>query len=269
MMSNSKLPISVTILTKNSQKYIEEVLDSLQHFHEVVVYDTGSNDSTIKIAKRFPNVTVYEKPFVGFGPTHNQASAVAKNEWILSVDSDEVMTPALAKEIENLTLDASCVYSFPRHNFYNGKMIKWCGWYPDRQIRLYNRKKTRFTDAQVHESIIADNMRHIALQGALKHYSYANLSDFLTKMQCYSDLFANENRCKKRASPWKAITHGFYAFFKSYIIKRGFLGGYEGFVISTYNANTAFYKYLKLYERSFPLSRVEECDGGRKRKQGD
>lgn len=240
--------ISVTILTKNSQKYLPELLASLQAFDEVIVYDTGSMDQTLYIASQFPNVTVHKGDFIGFGPTHNIASNLAKNDWILSIDSDEIVTGAMNKEIHCLQLDPECVYSFPRDNYFNGKHIKWCGWYPDRQYRLYNRQRTRFTDAQVHESIIIKGMHHIALQAPLKHYSYATISDFLSKMQAYSDLFALQNSGKKSSSLLKAITHGFFAFFKSYILKKGFLGGYEGFVISSYNSSTAFYKYLKLYE---------------------
>lgn len=247
-MSTNINSISVTILTKNSQKYIEEVLSSLAAFNEVVIYDTGSTDNTLGIARQFPNATIYQKTFRGFGPTHNDASSIAKNDWILSIDSDEVVTPKMSQEILSLKLDERNVYSFPRDNFYNGKWIKWCGWYPDRQIRLYNRTKTHFSDAQVHEAIIAENMNLVPLAGSFIHYSYETLSDFLTKMQTYSDLFAKQYCGKKKSSPWKAISHGLYAFFKSYFIKKGFLGGYEGFVISSYNANTAFYKYLKLYE---------------------
>jgi glycosyltransferase involved in cell wall biosynthesis len=240
--------ISVTILTKNSQKYLDEVLSALRDFDEVVIYDTGSNDATLEIAKKYPNVVIHEKPFNGFGPTHNQASSVAKHDWVLSIDSDEIVTDELVKEIRSLNLNEQCVYSFPRHNYFNGKFIQWCGWYPDRQTRLYNRKQTYFTDAQVHEAIITEDMQQTSLKHPIIHYSYESLSDFLNKMQSYSDLFARQYKGKRKSSPLKAILHGGFAFFKSYIIKRGILGGYEGFVISSYNANTAFYKYLKLYE---------------------
>lgn len=240
--------ITVTILTKNSEKYLREVLTSVKSFDEVLLFDNGSTDQTLEIASHFPNVSVYKGKFEGFGPTHNKASSLAKNDWILSVDSDEVLTPELTEEIKAQTLDPKNVYSFPRHNYYRDTFIRWCGWYPDRQIRIYHRLHTRFTDAQVHEAIIAEGLHEVALNSPMIHYSYANLSDFLKKMQAYSDLFARQNVGKKSSSPWKALGHGFFAFFKSYILKRGLLGGYAGFVISTYNANTAFYKYLKLYE---------------------
>lgn len=242
--------ISVTVLTRNSEKYLSQVLSSLQSFDEVVIYDSGSTDKTFQIAEKFPNIKVYKGTFIGFGPTHNVASNLAKNDWVLSIDSDELATPEMVQEIKNLILDDSCVYSFPRNNYFNGKWIKWCGWYPDKQIRLYNRKKTCFSNAQVHEAIVSKNLRVISLKGAIVHYSYETISDFLSKMQSYSELFAEQNRGKKSSSPIKAILHGFFAFFKSYVLKKGFLGGYEGYVISTYNAHTAYYKYLKLYEKN-------------------
>lgn len=247
------IPISVTILTKNSRKYLQEVLQALSEFEEVVVCDTGSQDDTMDIARQFRNVTLYERPFIGFGPTHNIASDLARHDWILSIDSDEIATAELVQDIRQLSLSLGHVYSFPRHNEYKGKWIKWCGWHPDRQTRLYNRTETRFSDAQVHEAIIAKGLKEIELQGAIRHYSYANASDFLIKMQSYSDLFAKQYKGRKSSSTRKAVLHGLFAFFKSYILKRGILGGSQGFEISLYNANTAFYKYLKLAEANRQL----------------
>lgn len=245
--------ISVTILTKNSSRYIREVLEALRLFDEVVVYDNGSSDDTMEIAKTFPNVTLLQDKFYGFGPTHNRASAAAKHDWILSVDSDEVVTSEMAQEIKACALDEGAVYSFPRHNYFNGKWIRWCGWYPDRVVRLYNRKKTAFSDDHVHEGVIIGNLRHVKMSSPLKHYSYGSIAEFLSKMQLYSELFARQNVGKKRSSPLKAVFRGFWAFFKSYVLKRGVMGGYEGFVISLYNGHTAYYKYLKLYEANQKL----------------
>lgn len=245
--------ISATILTKNSEKYLAEVLTSLASFDEVLIYDNGSTDHTLDIAAKFPNVKIEKGAFIGFGGTHNKASELAKNPWIFSIDSDEVMTKEMSQVINHLSLDEEIVYSFPRNNYYNGKWIKWCGWYPDYQIRLYNKKKTKFTDAKVHESVITRGLHIQKINTPFIHYSYDSISDFLSKMQSYSTLFAEQNKGKKNSSLWKAISHGLFAFVKSYVLKRGFLGGYEGFVISSYNAHTAFYKYLKLYEANQKL----------------
>lgn len=239
--------ISATVLTKNSEKHIEELLASLKALDEVLLYDNGSKDRTLDIAKNFPNCRIVEGPFLGFGPTHNKASTLAKNDWIFSIDSDEIPSKELLEEISHLKLDPHCLYSVPRHNLFNGKWIYTCGWWPDRVVRIYNRKATQFTDALVHESVIKGNLQEVNLKAPLKHYSYDTLSDFLKKMDAYSTLFAEGKKGKISSSPFTAILHGWFAFFKSYILKRGILQGYEGFLISQYNGQTAFWKYLKLY----------------------
>lgn len=252
-LNRDEFMISVTILTKNSQKHLKEILDSLHSFDEVVVCDTGSTDCTLEIARAYSNVLLYEKPFAGFGPTHNFASERAKNDWILSIDSDEVPSPELIEEIMEESLDPRCVYSIPRRNFFNGKWIRWCGWHPESVVRLYHRGSTCFSDEQVHEAVITQGLRVKSFKGALKHYSYDSIDQFLEKMQLYSELFAKQNVGKKRSGLGKAIAHGFYGFFKSFFLKRGFMGGFEGAVISFYNGHTAYYKYLKLreYNRKF------------------
>ena len=241
--------ISVTILTKNSQETLAATLESLKDFPEVLVVDTGSTDSTISIASGYPNVRIFHIDFKGFGRTHNAASNLATSEWILSIDSDEILSKELAQEILSLTLDPHTVYPILRHNFFNGKRILWCGgWHPDWVTRLYNRRITHFNNVEVHEKIIDEDMKKVHLNHPLYHTPYREMSDFLNKMQTYSTLFAREHRHKKQASLIKAILHSWFAFIKSYIFKRGFLGGKEGFIISLYNGHTAFYKYLKLAE---------------------
>lgn len=249
------MSISVTILTKNSRKYLSEVLDALKDFDEVVLFDNGSTDDTIEIGQLYGNVRIYRGTFEGFGPTHNRASSLARNDWILSIDSDEVVSKQMAQEILSLSLDRGIVYLFPRRNYFNGRLIKGCGWYPDRQLRLYNRTSTCFDDAHVHEAIISKNLKIVPLKGPITHYSYATTADFLSKMQAYSTLFAEQYRGKKASSPLKAIGHGIFAFFKSFILKRGICDGYEGFIISAYNGHTAFYKYIKLYEANLGAKR--------------
>ncbi|MBJ7449002.1 MAG: glycosyltransferase family 2 protein [Parachlamydiales bacterium] len=240
--------ISVTILTKNSQRHLKAVLDSLRSFDEIIVLDNGSDDQTLDIAQQYPNVRIHKTPFIGFGPLHNQASNLAKHDWILSIDSDEILSEGLLHEIQSLNLNADAIYSFPRHTYYRGKLIRGCGWYPDRIVRIYNRKKTQFSNDQVHERILKDGLLEIRLKEPIIHYSYTTISDFLSKMQSYSELFAKNYRGKKKSSPLIALTHSAGAFFKSYFLKRGIWDGYAGFLISFYQAHTAFYKYLKLYE---------------------
>lgn len=239
--------ISVTILTKNSERTLRETLEPLASFPEVLILDSGSNDATLEIAKSFPNVQIYQKPFIGFGKTHNLVSSLAKYDWILSIDSDELVSPELAQEILSLPLDPKNIYSLDRHNYFNGKRMKCCsGWYPDRILRLYNRNETQFTSDDVHEQVIVGSLKVVPLKGKLLHTPYPTIESLLHKMQFYSTLFAEQNRGKKSSSMGKALLHGTSAFFKNYFLKRGFLGGKEGFVISLHNTLMTYYKYVKL-----------------------
>lgn len=240
--------ISVTMLSKNSERTIGKALESLRWADEVILLDTGSTDHTLEIAATFHNVKIHKTPFTGFGELHNLATELAAHPWILSVDSDEVVSPELAEELSTLVLDAQTVYSVARHNYFNDRWIRGCGWYPDRCLRLYNRTATRFSSQEVHESILMEGMELVELKGPLLHFSYPNIASLLEKMQLYSDLFARQYRHKRRSSLPKALTHAFTTFFISYLLQRGLFFGYEGFVISLYKAHTAYYKYLKLRE---------------------
>lgn len=258
--------ISVTILLKGSPIRLREVLSSVASFDEVLIYDNGADASTIEICMQFQNVHIVKGPFLGFGSAHNLATEGAKHNWIFSIDSDEVVTPALKEEIMHLKLDLDTAYSVARHNEFNGKWIKWCGWFPDRVVRLYNRTKTGFSENLVHEGVKEEGVAIIPLKGFLRHFSYNDISDFLSKMQIYSDLFAKQHTGKKKSSPLKAILHAKAAFFKSFILKKGFLGGFEGLLISIYNAQTAFYKYLKLYEANLKHEKLNNLSVTRRKR---
>ncbi len=241
--------ISVTVLTKNSEAWIGECLSALEVFAEVVIIDNGSTDDTISIATGFRNVALYEHPFIGFGPLKNLAVDKASNDWILSVDSDEVVTPELASEILSLNLDCNRLYAIERDNYYHRRLIRGCGWQNDIVQRLFNRKSTRFNGKLIHEGLEKkENLKTEILQGKLKHYSYDNASQLIHKMQQYSSLWAEEHQGNTQASPFKALLTGMLTFFKSYVLKNGWVYGYEGLLISISNANGAFYKYIKLYE---------------------
>ncbi len=240
--------ISVCILTKNSAATLGKTLDSVASFPEVLIYDNGSTDETLSIAAQYTNVVIHEGPFIGFGPLRNRAAELARYDWILALDSDEVISPKLLHEIQEANLEARCVYNLPRHNFYNGKRIWGCGWGGDRVVRLYNRKSTLYRLDAVHESVVTNGLQIVCLKYPLIHTPFRSTSEFLAKMQHYSSLYAQQNQGRK-VSFSRAVMSGLYSFFRSYFLQKGFLLGREGFIISLYNANTTFYKYLKLSER--------------------
>jgi len=246
--------ISAVMIVKNGERYLERCLQSLADFDEVVILDSDSTDGTLEIAGRFPNVKVERGEFTGFGPTKNRAAARAKHDWILSIDSDEVLTPELARELLELQPNGDHVYRFARRSHYNGKFIRGCGWYPDRILRLYNRQRTGFNDNRVHESIqLKEGMAVTDLKGEIEHYPYDSAANLVDKFQFYSTLFAEQNRGTRSSSPTKAVLHGVAAFLKGYVLRRGFLDGYEGLNIALCQGLAAYFKYIKLYEANREL----------------
>jgi glycosyltransferase involved in cell wall biosynthesis len=240
--------ITVTILTKDSDRKIARALESVSWAKEVVILDTGSTDRTLQIAASFPNVKIYSALFSGFGQLHNQMAGLASHDWILSLDSDERISPELAQELQQLALDPRTIYSIPRRNYFNGRWIRGCGWYPDRAFRLYHRQYCQFSLHAVHERLVTKGMRRCDLHSPIDHFSYDCLADFLRKMQLYTDLFAEQHRQGRKSSCLRAFFAQSMAFIRSYILKLGFRDGAEGWIISCYNAQTAYYKYLKLRE---------------------
>ncbi len=243
-------PISATILTKNSAARLDEVLAALRWCDEVIVLDTGSTDDTCAIAQRHANVSLHRLagPFPGFGRAHRHAVALARHDWILSIDSDEIVTAELADEITALPLDPGTVYAMPFHNYFNGRLITTCGWYPDRHERLFNRTATNFCASEVHERVGTAQLSVRLLRHPIRHHSYEAMDDFLRKMRSYGQLFADQHAGRKSSSPAKAVARSLWAFFKSYLLERGCLQGCEGLVISAYKAQTVFWKYLLLHE---------------------
>ncbi len=245
-----RAPISATILTHNSAAHLGEVLTALQWCNEVVVLDTGSADETALIAGDFVNVRFHRMsgPFPGFGLAHRQAVAIARNDWILSVDSDEVVSDGLAAEIMGLRLDPHAIYAIPFRNFFKGTLITTCGWSPDRHERLFNRTSANFCESVVHERVRAPGASVRRLRQPILHYSYGSLDDFLRKMRDYGTLYAKQHAGRKSSGPFKALTRGAWAFAKSYLLRRGILQGSAGFAISAYQAQLVFWKYMLLDE---------------------
>lgn len=246
--------ISAVVLAKNNDNTLKKTLESLKTFDDVVVYDNGSIDKTISIAKSFDNVNLVEGEFNGFGWSKNKAASYAKNDWIIIIDSDEVIDHELLTILQSIKLDINTVYKLNFKAFYKDIQVKYCGWNNQKIKRLYNRQKTKYNDNDVHEDIIIDGLNIEVLGGNVEHYSYHTISQFVIKADHYSTLFAKNNAGKK-SSPLKAFLNGMYSFIKTYFFKRGFLDGYIGLVISYSHMVTNFYKYIKLYELNKELGK--------------
>jgi len=247
--------ISAVVLAKNNENTIEKTLKSLQDFDDVVVYDNGSTDSTMTIARGFKNVNLVEGEFKGFGWSKNKAVSFTKYDWVIIIDSDEVIDAKLLEILKTKQLDKNKVYQLNFKAFYKDIQVKYCGWNNQKIKRLYNKTLTSYNMNDVHEDIISDGFEMEILGGNVEHYSYHSISQFIIKADHYSTLFAKNNVGKKNSFPTKAIFNGIYSFVKTYFFKRGFLDGYVGLVISFSHMVTNFYKYIKLYELNKELDR--------------
>jgi glycosyltransferase involved in cell wall biosynthesis len=239
--------ISCVIIVKNAKSTISSTLESLKEFEDVLVYDNGSTDGTLEILKNYTNVNLVQGDFLGFGPTKNRAVGFAKNDWILSLDADEVLSDKFITNLASINLHDKSIYTINRENYYKNVHVKHC-WGNDVIVRVFNRTKTQFTDEKVHEKIIEKDFKVSSINGAVKHYPYSTITDFIIKLDRYSTIFANDNKGKKKSSPLKAILNAKFSFIKTYFFKRGFLDGYAGLVIAFSHMATNFYKYIKLYE---------------------
>ncbi|OIP46864.1 MAG: glycosyltransferase family 2 protein [Deltaproteobacteria bacterium CG_4_10_14_3_um_filter_60_8] len=248
------LPISVILLTLNSSATLRPCLDSLRAFAEVVALDNGSTDDTLAILAAYDNVKVYQHPFIGFGALRNLAIGHATYDWILGVDSDEMVSSELCQEIASLALDPQVVYAVPRLNHYQNQPLRGWGWRPDRVIRLFCRRTTGYQDEQVHESVAIPRGVTIGqLKAYLLHYPFNNPGDIIDKMQRYSSLFAAQHRhTGKSATPAKAFSRLFTTFLTDYLLHGYIRDGYGGLLLSVGNAAGAFFKYCKLYEMNRP-----------------
>ncbi|EDP4395099.1 glycosyltransferase [Campylobacter jejuni] len=244
--------ISVIIIVKNAKQTLLECLNSLKDFDEIILLNNESSDNTLNIAnefkKDFANLHIYHSAFIGFGALKNLALSYAKNDWILSVDADEVLENECIEELKNLELQEDNIIALSRKNLYKGEWIKACGWWPDYVWRIFNKNFTRFNDNLVHESLVlSSNAKKIYLKNGLKHHAFRDISHLINKMQHYSSLWAKQN-IHKKSGVLKANLRAFWTFFRNYFLKNGFLYGYKGFIISVCNALGTFFKYMKLYE---------------------
>jgi glycosyltransferase involved in cell wall biosynthesis len=242
-------PISATVITCNEEAHIEDALRSLDFADEIVVVDSGSTDLTLSLCRRYTD-RILTRAWTGYVDQKNYAVDRATHPWILSLDADERIHPALKQEILELRRAGfRCSgYRMPRVAFFQGRWIRHGDWYPDFQLRLFDRRRGRWQGSRVHESVRIQGTVG-ALKGDIQHYTYRNLSDYLTRLELYSTLASLDYQQRgKRASMAKILINPAAAFAKSYLIKRGFLDGSAGLMVAALSAVSAFFKYSKLYE---------------------
>ncbi len=238
--------ISVIVITKNEEQRIEDCLKSVDWASEIIVVDSGSTDRTVEICRAYTDkVVVTDWP--GYGAQKQRALELATGEWVLSIDADERVTPALKQEILAVlpnTDDDAFEISFCSE--YCGRKIRFGDWWNDRQAVLFRRTKGKFVSLLVHERIEIQG-RIGRMKGKIHHLAFPNLQVVLKKMNDYSSWSAEQKHSQgKKGGLLKAVTHGLWAFVRGYFLRLGFLDGKEGFLLAVSNAEGTYYRYLKL-----------------------
>ena len=241
--------VSVTVITKNEAADIADALASVAWADEIVVVDSESSDDTVAIAKRFTD-RVIVRPWPGYSEQKNYAASMARNDWILSLDADERVTPALADEVRS-TLSGTpreSAFRIPRVTWHLGRWIRTTDWYPDPQTRLYDRRAAKWTGRYVHESVTASGETG-RLRGELQHYAYRDIADHLETIDRYTTYAARQMyEDGRRAGLRHLAGHPPLAFLRNYIARRGILDGGPGLIISALNSYYVFLKFAKLRE---------------------
>jgi glycosyltransferase involved in cell wall biosynthesis len=238
--------ISATVITKNEEKNIAACLESLEWVDEIVVLDSGSSDKTVEIAKKYTS-KVFVEHWRGMGNQKNRAVELARGPWIVALDADERISPELALEIRKAICDnVPAAYAIRRKNFYQGRWVRHCGWWPDWVKRVFKKGEAHFSKDVIHDSLQAVSLVK-RLNSPILHYSFSSPEDFLNRTCIYANHQAREMyRNGRRASLWTAISHAVFALLHTYITRLGFLDGAAGVLISVSNFVGVFYRYMML-----------------------
>ncbi len=238
--------LSVAIIARNEERNLPACLASVAFADEVVVVDHASSDRSATIARERGARVIETPDWPGFGAQKNRALDACTGEWVLSIDADERVTPALRAEIERtLAQPRFDVYAMPRLSTYCGRFMRHGGWHPDYVRRLFRRGAARFSDAPVHESLLTD--RPVGrLREPLVHHSFRTMDEVIAKMNRYSSDSAAALAARGAAPGLaSAIAHGLAAFLRTYVFKLGFLDGRRGFLLAISNAEGSYYRYVK------------------------
>lgn len=238
--------ISVIIIAKNEEVNIEDCLKSVQWADEIILVDAESEDRTVEIAKKYTDKVFIHK-WEGYAIQKRFALTLTSNEWILSLDADERITPELRQEIEGKTEGSIDAFKIRRKNYFLGKHITGCGWDNDYQLRLFKKSLADVTDKLVHESFFVKG-KVGKLNSRMLHYPYRNLRDAFIKINNYSTLEAQQKYKTKHVTPFDFIIHPVSAFFQHFIIRKGFIDGKYGLMVSLLHAITNLQTYMKMWE---------------------
>ena len=244
------MKISAMIITLNEERNIARCIEALLPVaDEIVVLDAFSTDQTKAICEKYP-VRFEQKEWMGYSASKNYLNSLAKNEYILSIDADEVLSPELTTELIELKTEnfQTAVFRVNRLTNYLGTWIYHCGWYPDWKIRLFPKEIARWEGEFVHEELtFSKEFQIIDLKGSLFHYSYDSLEDHKQRADKYSALTARKHFVNgKNVSVVHPYLSGIGRFVSMYLLKKGFLDGKRGLQISLISAKSNVFKYKEL-----------------------
>jgi glycosyltransferase involved in cell wall biosynthesis len=244
--SNMAIRISAAIITYNEERNIARVIESLRCCDEILVLDSGSNDRTVEIATKL-GARVVEASWHGYAAQKNIAAQLTANDWVLALDADESLSEALEAEIWQIKKSGPQFdgYTMPRLAQYLGRWILHGGWYPDRKVRLFDRRKAKWVGEYVHESVhVEGKVGH--LESNILHFTCSSLSEHLKSMDRYTTLAAEGLVARgAKITLGKILFDPPWTFFRSYVLQRGFFDGLEGLAIAYMAAFYNFVKYIK------------------------
>jgi len=251
----NKATLTVIIAAKNEGHQIGACVKSVSFADEILVLDSGSSDDTAEQAKA-AGAIVHLTDWPGYGAQQQRGISLARSEWVLSLDADEVVSDALRHEICSVISKPQFDgYRLPRYSSFCGVFIEHGGWRPDYTLRLARRQSAGFTDHFLHAHMTVDGETGY-LQSPIIHYSYRNLDDVLEKLNRYSRGAAIDLEARGGSSSMtKALMKGLWSFIRTYFLKQGFRDGRIGLVLAIYNSHTTYYKYLRVWmHRNMPVS---------------
>ena len=242
--------ISAVVIAFNDEPYIRACLESLHWADELIIVDSHSTDGTTAICHEFTD-KVFHHEFSGFGRLRNEAVAHASHDWIFSLDTDERVTREVVQEIKAILHRGpeADAYFVPRRNYFLGRWVKHCGWYPDyRQPQFFNKNAMSYKDNLVHETYeLAGKAGY--LHEHVDQYPFRDIDHYLQKMDRYSTLMAEEMVKGGRSFQLhQLVTHPFFTFIKMYLLRQGILDGKPGLILSGLYAYYTFVKYAKFWE---------------------
>ncbi|MCE9613006.1 MAG: glycosyltransferase family 2 protein [Lentisphaerae bacterium] len=242
--------ISACVIVFNEEHKLRRCLASIRWCDEIVVLDSFSTDRTLEVAREFTD-RVYQQQWLGYVGQRNTVRELATHRWLLFMDADEEVSPALRDEIlEEFSrgTGANMGYEFPRQVYYLGKWIRHGEWYPDVKLRLFNKEFGRTEGVEPHDRVVVHGPVK-RLRNPIWHYTYDDVVDHLNRLNRYSTITAQQRYAEGGRLRWAdLILHPFFRFIKGYVIRRGFLDGTHGLAIASIASFGAFLKYIKLWE---------------------